>query len=105
MSLTLYKYLPYKYAEGFVREGQILFRSLLYFLACEDARRDQLEGTHQYEPVDGLEITNQSRGGRHRMLGASVRSSVTHPDKLFVFCVSQRLAADPATFHVFVAGD
>ncbi len=96
MSLMLYKYLPHKYAEAFVREGKILFRSILYFLACEDARRDELEGTHQYEPVDGLEITNQTRGGRRRMLGGSVRSGVTHPDKFFIFCASQRLTVDLA---------
>ena len=92
----LYKYLSLKYAELFVQKGQILFRSMLYFLACEDARRDELEGTHQYEPIDGLEITNKTRGSRQRVLGTSLRSSATHPDELFIFSTSQRLTVDLA---------
>jgi hypothetical protein len=39
--VSLYKFLPYKYAEPFVREANLLFRSLLYFLACEDARGER----------------------------------------------------------------
>ena len=52
--VTIYKYLPERYAGLFVEHGEILFRSLLYFLACEDARRDELEAMRQYEPVEGL---------------------------------------------------
>jgi len=93
----LYKYLPHKYAEAFVDEGKILFRSILYFLACEDERRDELEGTHQYEPAGGLEINNLTQGWSQQLPGGSLRSSVKNPDKLFIFCTSQRLSADLAS--------
>jgi hypothetical protein len=96
MPPTLFKYLPHQYVELFVSTGAVLFRSLLYFLASEDARRDEVEGTHQYEPVDGLEITNQTQGWRRRMPGGSLRSSVKNPDKLFVFCTSHVLDTDLA---------
>lgn len=78
MALTLYKYLPDQYAVGMVERGEVLFRSLLYFLACEDARRDELEGTHQFAPVEGLEIHNETRGSGSRLLDGSLLSSVKH---------------------------
>lgn len=96
MTVTLYKYLPRRYAEPFVSSGAVLFRSLQYFLACEDARRDELEGTHQYEPVHGLEVTNETQGWRQRMPGASMRSNIKNPEQLFVFCASQVLTPDLA---------
>jgi hypothetical protein len=49
--MTVYKYLPHRCADPSVADAAVLFRSLLYFLACEDARGDKLEGTHQYEPA------------------------------------------------------
>ena len=46
MPLTLYKYLPAKYAELFISKGEVLFRSLLFFQAWEhEERGDELEGT------------------------------------------------------------
>ena len=94
--MTLYKYLPSQYADPFLREGTVLFRSLLYFLACEDARRDELEGTHVYAPVSGLDVTNRTQRTRVRMPGWSMHSSVKHPEHLFVFCTSGRLTIDLA---------
>jgi hypothetical protein len=91
----LYKYLPYPYAERFVASGEVMFRSLSYFLACEhDERGDDLEGTHVYEPAMGLEITKQT-GEKVRMQG-SFRSGVREPDKLFIFSTSTLLSADLA---------
>lgn len=95
MAPTLYKYLPYPYAELFVASGEVKFRSLSYFLACEhDERGDDLEGTRIYEPATGLEITKQT-GEKVRMQG-SFRSSVKEPDKLFIYSTSTLLSADLA---------
>ncbi len=91
MALTIYKYLPYEYAEPLVANGEVMFRSLSYFLACEhDERGDDLEGTHNYEPATGLEITKQT-GEKIRMQG-SFRSSVKEPDKLFIYSTSTLLS-------------
>jgi len=57
MAVALYKYLPYQYAELLLASGEVKFRSLSYFLACEhDERGDGLEGTHVYEPATGLDL-------------------------------------------------
>lgn len=96
VSLTLYKYLPQRYAEPFVDRGEVLFRSLLYFLACEDARADKLEGTRQYAPVGGLEVTNHTQGWNRTVPGSAFRSSVKNPEKLFVFCTSLALRRELA---------
>ncbi|HZT76013.1 MAG TPA: hypothetical protein VFA27_05105 [Vicinamibacterales bacterium] len=93
---TIYKYLPQRYAEAFILRGEVLFRSIPYFLACEDARRDELEGTHQYAP-GGLDITNHTRGFTSRLPGSSMQSSVKHPDQVFIFCASLVLKPELAT--------
>ena len=95
MALTLYKYLPYQHAEPFVASGEVMFRSLSFFLACEDRERgDDLEGTRSYEPVTGLEITKQT-GEKLKMQGA-FRSSVKEPSELFIFSTSTLMSADLA---------
>ena len=96
VSRSLYKYIPRQHADPFVQRGEVLFRSLLYFLASEDARADELEGTHEYAPVGGLEITNHTQGWKRTTPGSSFRSSVKNPDKLFVFCTSQAFERDLA---------
>jgi hypothetical protein len=94
--VTLYKYLTHQYAEAFVQRGEVLFRSILYFLACEDARRDELEGTHQYARVGGIEVTNHTLGFTRVPPGFSMRSTVKHPDQVFVFCASHALKPELA---------
>ncbi|MFH1743516.1 MAG: hypothetical protein ABIH23_31310 [bacterium] len=95
MALTLYKYLQHQYAKRFVVNGEVLFRSLSFFLACEhDERGDDLEGTRTYEPATGLEITKQT--GEKLGWQGSFRSSVKEPDKLFIFSTSTLLSADLA---------
>ncbi|TAM81960.1 MAG: hypothetical protein EPN47_11205 [Acidobacteria bacterium] len=95
MALTLYKYVPSPYAGRFVSKGEVLFRALSYFLACEhDERGDNAEGIRIYEPEDGLEITKQT-GERLRIQG-SFRSSVKEPNKIFVFSTSLLLSGDLA---------
>jgi len=39
MAVNLYKYLPHEFAARLVADGEVLFRSLLFFLACEHAAR------------------------------------------------------------------
>ena len=90
----LYKYIPHQHAGPFVQRGEVLFRSLLYFLASEDARADELEGTHEYAPVSGLKITDHTQGWKRTVPGSSFRSSVKDPDKLF--CTSQAFERDLA---------
>jgi hypothetical protein len=94
--VTLYKYLPHEYAEAFVLRGEVLFRSILYFVVCEEARRDELEGTHQYAPVGGLEVTNHTQGFTRVLPGFSMHSTVKHPDEVFVFCASHALKPELA---------
>lgn len=54
--MILYKYLRREHAERFISSGEVLFRSLLYFLACEDPRNDELEGRHVLAPLEGLPV-------------------------------------------------
>jgi hypothetical protein len=96
VATRLYKYLPQRYADAFVQRGEVLFRSILYFLACEDARRDELEGTHQYAPAGGLEVTRHSRGLNGPLPNSSMRSSVKHPEQVFIFCASRALKPELA---------
>lgn len=91
MGLTIYKYVPNIYAERFLAEGEVLFRSLSYFLACEhDERGDDTEGVRVYEPERGLEITKQT--GERVILPGSFRSGVREPDNLFIFSTSTFLS-------------
>jgi len=95
MAVTLYKYISSPYAERLVSNGEVLFRSLSYFLGCEhDERGDDMEGTRVYEPETGLEITKQT--GEKLKVQGSFRSSVKEPNKLFIYSTSTLLSADLA---------
>lgn len=39
----IYKYMPEKYVEGFIRRGELLFRSLSYFKAYEEQQVNHRE--------------------------------------------------------------
>ncbi len=96
MSPKLYKYLPYQLAHAFLSNGEAWFRSLSYFIACEQMHRgDDLEGTRVYAPSVGLEIRKNS-GERLNGLGWSFRSSMKALDEIFVYCTSTVLSADLA---------
>jgi hypothetical protein len=92
----LYKYLPAKYVERFVREGAVLFRSLSYFRDYEDAqvRGDEFEGTRLHRRQAGLEITLTATQQKV-VLPHSFESSANEDD-IFVFCVSTAFSADLA---------
>jgi hypothetical protein len=95
MSFSLFKYTNQQYASKLLSNGELLFRSLSFFLACEQEQRgDKLEGIREYEPVAGLEITRQT--GERFTLSGAFRSSVKYPDRIFVFSTSMLLSADLA---------
>ena len=93
---SLYKYLPAKYVEAFVREGAVLFRSLAYFRDYEDAqvRGDEFEGTRLHRPIGGLEITLVET--QQKVVLPHAFESTANEDDIFVFCVSTVLSADLA---------
>jgi hypothetical protein len=93
----LYKYLPAKYVQSFVREGAVLFRSLSYFRDYEDAqvRGDEFEGTRLHRPHGGLEIT-LTESQQKIALPHSFESSANEND-IFVFCLSTLLSSGLAT--------
>jgi hypothetical protein len=92
----LYKYLPAKYVESFVRDGAVLFRSLSYFRDYEDAqiRGDEFEGTRVHRPQNGLEITLTET--QQKVVLPHFFESTANEDDIFVFCLSTVLSADLA---------
>lgn len=95
MSFSLFKYTTQQYASRLLSNGEVLFRSLSFFLACEqDQRGDKLEGIREYKPLAGLEITKQT--GERFNLPGSFRPSVKYPERIFVFSTSMLLSADLA---------
>lgn len=93
---SLYKYLPPKYVEAFIREGAVLFRPLSYFRDYEDAqvRGDEFEGTRLHRPQNGLEITLTAT--QQKVILPHSFESSAHEDDIFVFCLSTVLSADLA---------
>jgi hypothetical protein len=85
---SLFKYLPSKYLEAFVKRGDLLFRSLSYFRNYEElkARGDRHEGQRLFAPATGLEIT-KTESGEKLLLPWAFESSVRDRD-IFVFCLS-----------------
>lgn len=90
---SLYKYIPTKYVDEFVKNGAILFRSLSYFRDYEDAqvRGDEFEGTKLYSPPQGLEITNVTT--QEKSVLAQSFESTANEDDIFVFCLSNVFSA------------
>jgi hypothetical protein len=94
---SLYKYLPAKYVERFIREGAILFRPLSYFRDYEDAqvRGDEHEGTRLHRPINGLETTLVET--QQKIVLPHSFESTANEDDIFVFCASTILSAELAT--------
>jgi hypothetical protein len=88
----LYKFLPVEFAERFVRNGEVLFRTLSYFRALEHAARgDEAEGVHIDAPDNDVTLTTNTgirTVGRYRYL-RSVRQ-----DDIFAFCCSTEFSED-----------
>lgn len=85
---SLFKYLPSRYLEAFVKRGELLFRSLSYFQNYEElqVRGDRHEGQRLYAPAKGLEII-KSESEEKLLLPWAFESSVRARD-IFVFCLS-----------------
>jgi hypothetical protein len=85
----LYKYLPIEFAERFVQQGEVLFRSLSYFRAVEHAARgDEAEGIHIDAPDNDMTIeadTGVRVVGRFRYLRS------INQERIFAFCCSTQL--------------
>lgn len=99
MPSRLYKYLPVRYVDDFVRRGRVLFRNLTYFRQYEtdESRGDLFEGRHIDRPGGGVKLTNVSTGRTIDGDFAFINSIQT--DSVFVFCMSTRL--DPDLYEAF----
>lgn len=76
------------YQDNFLNQGEIYFNSLAYFLSCEDnARRDTNEGTSVFQPLQGLEVNNLTRGSKFKIM-APMNSSAQNLNRVFVYCLS-----------------
>jgi len=86
--MRIYKYIPSKYVDRLLKNGEMLFRALSYFRDYEDeeVRGDLYEGTRKYEREEGLEITKVKNGVR---MNVPFRfESTVNQDHIFVFCLS-----------------
>ena len=93
MPHSIFKYFSQKqHLDSFLKNGEVLFNTLSYFLSCEDpTRMDELEDSNIYKPTDGLQITltkSQQQLVDHRGL----ISKVKNPHRVFVFCASLKLS-------------
>jgi hypothetical protein len=94
----LYKYLPSRFADDFVRRGIVLFRSLSYFRQTEDPERgDPFESMHVDRPGGGVSITNQRTGTV--ITGDFAFINRVQADLIYCFCLSRR--KNPELFKQF----
>lgn len=92
--MAIYKYFAEeRFADAFMKRGEMKFGSLSYYRAIEDGGRrgDPKDGTLHYAPPDGLEVTRVTDG--RKLTGVSF---TTAAQNMFVFCVSNELSADRA---------
>jgi hypothetical protein len=81
-----------KYADAFLKNGEVLFRTLSFFKNHEDneIRGDQNEGTLVHRPMSGLQVT-KVKTGEVITLPHSFESTVK-TDEIFVYCMSTELS-------------
>jgi hypothetical protein len=95
----LYKYLPFQFAEAFVKKGEVLFRTLSYFRRIEhSARGDEIEGVHVDAPDHDVTLETNTGiriVGPHRFLNS------VDQERTYAFCCSQ--VFDSALFKEFDA--
>lgn len=92
--MSIYKYLPQRYEDGFVKRGEVLFRALSYFhdLESADGRADAYEGTRRFRPREGLEVNNITSGQKFNLPESFSLESTAKTDDIFVFCTSTLLS-------------
>lgn len=96
---SIFKYTPAKYVEGFVRRGEVLFRSLSYYRDYEEqqVRGDKHEGTRTHSKRGGLALTMVESGEIVTFNGSFESNAKT--DDIFVLCLSTELS--PRLAHDF----
>jgi hypothetical protein len=79
-----------RWADAFLNEGSMLFRSLAYFRDYEDeeVRGDTNEGTAVVRPEHGLEITNETQWTSLTLPDSSFESGA-NPSEIFVYCLGK----------------
>jgi hypothetical protein len=84
---SVFKGLDTKYAESFL-DGEVLFRSLSYFMRTADAaRNDGYDGRHVDAPNHDVVMENLTTGGK--IVGKMEFHNICgRPDRIFCFCVS-----------------
>lgn len=93
MENKIFKYFGQKeHQDSFLGEGEVYFKSLSYFINCEDpSRKDVTEGANQYRPYAGLKVftrdTEVTLGS-----GISFNSAIKRPDRFFIFCASRNFS-------------
>lgn len=93
---NLFKYMPEKYLDHFLNNGELLFRSLSYFQDYEDTTRgDEFEGVKLYKPASGLEVTITETSEKILLSDATFKSHV-NSDDIFIFCASTLLSEELA---------
>lgn len=99
---SIFKYFSQKpHLDTFLKNGEVFFNTLSYFLSCEDqARRDVTEDANIYMPASGLDITMTATNQKLKDYRGLI-SRVKRPDRVFVFCASIELSEN--LFHKFGA--
>ena len=89
----LFRYLSPEYAEAFIRDGAVLFRSLSYYRDYEDdgVRADEYEGTLVHLPKQGLKV-RLVKTGEEVLIPYTFESSARE-DEIFVYCMSTECSA------------
>ena len=96
----VFKYLPRRYLDRFMENGEVLFRSLTYFQQYEDesAIGDRYEGIRAFRPEQGLTITKVATGETFTIPYSFHSAAIS--ESILVFCTSMILSRELAQeFH------
>lgn len=87
-----FKYFGQKsHLDAFLKNGEVFFNTLSYFLSCEDpTRRDETEDSNIYMPLDGLQIT-LTKSHQQLVDHRGLFSKIKNGHRVFVFCSSLEL--------------
>ncbi len=88
-----YKYFARRERAEQFMDGELLFRSLSYFLQIEDGgvRGDHREGTLVLQPNEGLQGFNQSQNVPFHLPGGSHFDSSVKSNEVFILCAANSM--------------
>lgn len=87
----LFKYLPSRYVDAVLSNGDILFRNFTYFKQVEGKTRgDYLEACHRDNPDNNIKIKNLTRDFEGEYDASFL--NLTDPDFIYMFCTSLKLS-------------